>query len=200
MERAILVRHAESVINVDGIVNGDPSLPYPLTERGREQARALGRAVAEDPIDLCAVSEFPRAKETADIALEGRAIPRLTMADLNDIRPGELEGARLTAVRNWLREHGVAAIPPGSGESRLDTMRRYGRAFRSIGARPERVIMIVAHGLPVTVARVLSQGGQVPVSLEGLPPGHADPVRMTAAELANVSDGIDGWVRAQGPA
>lgn len=39
MERLVLARHAESVFNVRGVLNGDPSIPGGLTENGREQAR-----------------------------------------------------------------------------------------------------------------------------------------------------------------
>jgi broad specificity phosphatase PhoE len=49
VQRLILVRHAESVFNVRGVLNGDPSVPGGLTQRGREQARRLGRLLAAKP-------------------------------------------------------------------------------------------------------------------------------------------------------
>ncbi len=58
MQRLILARHAESVCNVRGVLNGDPSVPGGLTERGREQARRLGENLAGVPIDLCVTTEF----------------------------------------------------------------------------------------------------------------------------------------------
>jgi broad specificity phosphatase PhoE len=42
MERVILARHAQSVFNVRGVLNGDPSIPGGLTDEGRAQARRLG--------------------------------------------------------------------------------------------------------------------------------------------------------------
>ncbi len=41
MERVILARHAQSVFNVRGVLNGDLD-PGGLTDEGRAQARRLG--------------------------------------------------------------------------------------------------------------------------------------------------------------
>ena len=70
MERVVLARHGESERSVDGVTNGDPAVRVALTATGREEARQLGRELAGDPIDLCVTSEFERAQETADLALE----------------------------------------------------------------------------------------------------------------------------------
>ena len=51
MERLILARHAESVFNVRGVLNGDPSVPGGLTDQGRAQARLLGERLREERID-----------------------------------------------------------------------------------------------------------------------------------------------------
>jgi alpha-ribazole phosphatase len=84
MEQLILARHGESVFSSRLLVNGDIASPGPLTPRGRAEARALGQALAAQRIDLCATSEFERTRETADVALAGRDVPRLVLAALND--------------------------------------------------------------------------------------------------------------------
>ncbi|MBA3691056.1 MAG: histidine phosphatase family protein [Actinobacteria bacterium] len=91
MERLILVRHAESVFNVRGVLNADPSVPGGLTQRGREQARRLGRLLAEERIDLCVTTAFERTRETADVAFAGRDIPRLVLRELDDPPNGDFE-------------------------------------------------------------------------------------------------------------
>src|SRR4029078_10469518 len=82
--------------SVEGLTNGDPGVRVVLTATGRDEARRLGAELADDVIDLCVTSEFERAQETADRALEDRDVPRLVLADLNDIRFGEFEGRPLT--------------------------------------------------------------------------------------------------------
>src|SRR5206468_10391260 len=105
----ILVRHAESEANALGIVNGDPSIPYALTDTGRRQAAELGHALSDEMIDLCVVTEFARARETADVALAGRHIPRMTVSELGDPAFGILEGRPLAEIREWFVTHGPEA-------------------------------------------------------------------------------------------
>ena len=136
MERVVLARHGESELSVVGRTNGDPSVAVGLTEVGREQARQLGRKLAGEAIDLCATSVFQRARETADLALENRAVPRVVLAELNDIRFGEFEGRPLTEYRAWAHAHGPEDVCPGGGDSRAQTVARYVTAYGQLLERP----------------------------------------------------------------
>ena len=79
METLLLARHGESEYSAKQLVNGDPGVSCPLTELGRVQARALGQALADVQVDLCAVTAFERVRETAEIALAGREVPFLVV-------------------------------------------------------------------------------------------------------------------------
>jgi broad specificity phosphatase PhoE len=149
MERAILARHGESEVGLAGLVSGDPAEPRGLTEAGREQARRLGELLAAEPIDLCVTSEFARVHETADLALAGRDVPRLVVPELNDIRFGEFEGRSFDEYRVWAGAHLPTEACPGGGESRGEAAARFAGGFRIVLARPERTILVVAHGLPI---------------------------------------------------
>src|SRR5205807_7042534 len=116
MVEVIVARHGESEYSAVGRVNGDPAVPCPLTDQGRDEARAFGRTLDGVPIDLCVTSEFRRTKETADLALEGRDVVRLVLPDLNDLAAGDFEGEPLGDLRAWLRRHGPLAELPGGGE------------------------------------------------------------------------------------
>src|SRR5438105_1015088 len=113
MERILLARHAESEYSLRGAMNGDPAVAVALTQAGREQALRLGDLLADEPLELCATSEFARTCETADAALAGRDVPRLVLPELNDIRVGSFEGGRLDDYRAWARAHDPEAEPPG---------------------------------------------------------------------------------------
>src|SRR6266404_5119523 len=92
----LAARHGQSLFNVDKVVNGDPALDRGLSPVGIEESQKLHGQIAGISIDLCVVSEFPRAQQTARIALDGRdGIPWEIDPDLNDIRIGELEGRTL---------------------------------------------------------------------------------------------------------
>jgi broad specificity phosphatase PhoE len=156
-ERLILCRHAESTVNVDSIVNGDPRAPSPLTERGRRQAAELGRRLRPRRVELVATSEFERARATAAGAFGG-AVPELVIPELNDPLLGSLEGRPLATYLEWLRAHDPARRAPGGGESQVDAVARYCRAFDLLAGRPERVVAAICHSLPVAVALRLASG------------------------------------------
>ena len=192
MRRAILARHGESERSVVGRTNGDPRTACTLTETGREEARALGRALASDEIDLCVTSEFERVRETADLALEGREAPRLVLPELNDIRFGEFEGRPLTDYRAWAHAHGPEEPAPGGGDSRAETVGRYVRAYRTILARPEETVLVVAHGLPVRYVLDAVEGRNPAAAIAQVP--YAEPFRLEAGELTAAVDILEAWV------
>ena len=101
MEAVILARHGESVFSERLLVNGKAAVAGPLTPRGVEEAEELGRALAEDEIDLCVTTEFERTRQTADVALAGRDVPRLVVPELNDPLYGDYEGGALEDYRSW---------------------------------------------------------------------------------------------------
>src|SRR5207302_3277214 len=133
----ILARHGESAYSARGLCNGDIAIAVGLTELGRDEARDLGETLRDQSIDLCVTSEFQRARETADIALAGRAVPRLVIPALNDPLVGCYEGASIDEYREWAASNDSAATPEPGGESRLTLVERYARAFRMLATRPE---------------------------------------------------------------
>ncbi len=181
VEGVVLARHGESELSLAGRTNGDPSLAVGLTEAGRDQARQLGRELADEPVDLCVTSEFQRARETADLALEGRSVPRLVLAELNDIRFGEFEGRLLTEYRKWAHSHGPEEPAPGGGDSRAQTVARYVAAYGQLLDRPEASVLVVAHGLPVRYVLDAVEGRNPAAAVAQVP--YAEPFRLSAEEL-----------------
>lgn len=194
MKTAILARHGESEYSVRGAVNGDPKIVVALTEEGRAQARALGDELAGDRIDLAATSEFPRAIETADLALEGRDVPRLVVPELNDIGIGEFEGKTLVEYRGWARSFPPDAVSPGGAESRVAAVTRYVAGLRKLLARPEKSILVVAHSLPIRyVLNAVDELGPAP---EMALVEYAKPYRLAARELELALDRLETWTSA----
>ena len=192
MRRAILARHGESERSVLGITNGDPAVAVGLTAVGREEALELGRSLADEAIELCVTSGFQRARETADLALEGRDVPRLVLPELNDIRFGEFEGRPLTDYRAWAHSHGPEDVCPGGGESRAQTVGRYVRAYRTILARPEDTVLVVAHGLPGALRAGCRRRRNPAAAVAQVP--YAEAFAFDAASLAQTVDRLEAWV------
>jgi len=147
----VIARHAESTLNIERIINGNPSVDVPLTDDGREEARQLGIQVANVPFELCVHTRFGRTRDTAAIALHGRDVPMTVEPLLDDIDVGELEGRSIDDYRAWKRRHTLSDPFPG-GESLDDAARRYAGGFRRLLARDEERILVVCHEIPLRYA------------------------------------------------
>ena len=158
MERALLVRHAESVLSARGIANGRIEVSGPLSARGTAQARALALEIAHEDVDLCVTSELERTRQTAEIALADRPVPRVALPELNDPLYGRYEGRPLDAYVAWAHANDSAAVPPGGGERRQQLVTRYAAGFRKLLERPERTILVIAHSLPTAYVLLALDG------------------------------------------
>ena len=192
MKTAILARHAESEFSVRGAMNGDPGLAGALTEEGVGQATLLGEALRDDPIDLCVTTEFERTKQTADLALEGRDVPRLVVPELNDIRVGDFEGGlwrrtapgRATGLRSRSRRAaGRAARRPPSGTRAASARCSRGRRSRSSSWRTasDPLLLLAIEG---------SEPRPVVASVD-----YATPYPLSRVDLEHALERIELWVR-----
>lgn len=193
MQTLIVARHAESECASRGIANGVPGFHCPLSARGEEEARALGRSLIGREIDLCVTSEFARAQQTARIALAGRELPWLELRELNDIRVGAFEGGALELYTSWAHTNPPEAPPPGDGESRAAAAERFARGWRIVFGRSEPTILVVTHGLVVSYLRETADG-VVPRARHS-PVPYARPFEYSAAELARALEFVEEWLK-----
>ena len=193
MERALFVRHGESEFSVKQLVNGDPSVACGLTDVGRQQAEQLGERLAGEPLGLCVVTEFPRTRETADLVLGDRDVPRLVLPELNDPYYGQFEGGALSDYRRWAATHGPVDVPPGGGESRVAIAKRYVRGFRALLDRPESTLLVVCHSLPIAFA-VASADGRRPKARMPIIT-YAEPHVLYEEQLEQAVERLDEWTR-----
>ena len=194
MERALLVRHAESVFSAQGLATGRVDVRCPLSERGEAQARALAEDLGREAIDLCVTSELERTRQTADLALADRAVPRIVLAELNDALYGRYEGGPLDAYLAWAHANDSAAEPPGGGERRQTLVARYADGFRRIVERPERAILVVTHSLPIAYV-LMALAGRDPARHVPIVE-YAMPHAISGRELAQVVARLDEWCAA----
>jgi len=152
LERLILVRHAETPLSAAGRFTGRRDDP-PLTDRGREQARALAERLQRYPIERVISSPARRAQETCSLAAmaEGMEVDErlwewdygdysgLTYAEIIERNPGwrlwrdgapggerpEQVEARVDDLLGELRE----------GEAATVALFAHGHLLRVLGAR-----------------------------------------------------------------
>lgn len=184
--RLYLVRHAETdALTADGYMHSDD--PIPLTDRGVEQAEALGRAFAALPVTEVHASPMDRTAHTARL-LAGEGRPLKFDLRLREISLGDFDGAHtrevFAAAPRWLADPD-AALP--GGESLNTVVARASAALEDIlAASGERDVVVVAHG---GVNRGLV------AHLLGMPMDHAHRIRQDWASV-NVLERAEGrwWI------
>jgi broad specificity phosphatase PhoE len=194
MKRALLVRHGESVFSARGLATGLVDVQCPLSQRGEAQARGLAEDIAAEDIDLCVTSQLERTRQTADIALMQRAVPRIVLPELNDPLYGRYEGGPLAAYLEWAFANDSAAEPPGGGERRQALVARYAAGFRTVLERHEAVVLVVTHALPIAYV-LMALKGQDParrIPFVEYAKVHAVP----AHELAQAVARLEAWCAA----
>jgi broad specificity phosphatase PhoE len=143
-----LVRHGGTDYNATRRLNGDPSVPVHLTDQGRAQVAELRDRIAGVAFDLGVCTRFPRTEQTIAILLEGRDVPVVVCADLDDVLLGEFEGGPVDDYRRFRDERGQDARPRG-GESRVDALSRYARGFARLLGASARAPLVVTHDIPI---------------------------------------------------
>ncbi|MDQ1912622.1 histidine phosphatase family protein [Paenibacillus sp. GD4] len=149
MTQLYLIRHGESCIVNDGIVND-----YGLTETGVAQAIKLrDRLVRSGEIqaDIWIASSFLRAKQTAEILAEGLDVTIVPDDEFQEMRPGQALGMTKESLDELLTLHNpkrnpFALIAPGA-ENWPQFVLRVGTALNRICLQYEgKTIAIVCHG------------------------------------------------------
>ena len=166
MKKLYFARHGLTVMNVEGKWSGTTETP--LTDEGRAQAKAAGKAAKDLEIDYIACSPLGRAKETAKIIAEeiGYPIKKIHINPMLIERHfGELEGQRRNPDINL---DGIADI-----ETPETIIARAKFALEWLHSIKAEHILVVSHG---------SFGGALrSLILEEFP--YDGPDRLANAEL-----------------
>ena len=162
--RLLLIRHAEPVANVAGIVAG-PRGCTGLTETGRAQAATLANRLRAEGLapDVVYSSVLPRAVETAELIMPSLAVGEVRQdCELCELHPGECDG--LTWAEQ-VRLYGPGdsrspdtPISPG-GESLLAFDQRVRRALQRLTqAHGDDFVVVVSHGGFISAATLALLG------------------------------------------
>ena len=153
--KIFLVRHGESEGNVKHEINDDPLRIVNLTARGRAQAEAAAERLRAITFTHAYVSEFPRARQTIAILLQGRGLKHEVDARLNERRSG-MDGQHVDVFNDYVRADYLRIKPP-LGESFLEQMARL-RSFLDEAAsrHTDTTVLAVSHENPIVAAYALT--------------------------------------------
>ncbi|MBN6035402.1 histidine phosphatase family protein [Amycolatopsis sp. 195334CR] len=157
-----LIRHAQSESNVLKTLN--TALPGPpLTELGREQAAALARRLAGEPVRAVYASMATRAQQTATPVAEVFGMRVQPVEGVHEINVGDLEDradedalkAFAKVMHAWTG--GDLDVPLPGGETGTQVRDRYRKAVADLRAKHEAadadgVVVLVGHGGSIRLA------------------------------------------------
>ncbi|SDA09595.1 probable phosphoglycerate mutase [Ruminococcus sp. YE71] len=148
-----IIRHGKTDWNEQHKLQGQTDIP--LNEEGRQMARAAAEEYRDVHFDVCFCSPLVRARETAEILLEGRDVPIIPDERLKEMCFGEYEGMAYSfevpnCPINALFLHPEDYTdPPGGAESFESLFARTGDLLEK-EVRPlldeGKAVLIVGHG------------------------------------------------------
>lgn len=151
-----MIRHGETDWNRQKKMQGQSDIV--LNEKGRVAAQKTGEGLQKVSFDLGITSPLKRAKETAEIILNGREIPLLEEQRIMEIGFGEGEGLACVKDKqskepdpnfNYFFARPESYVPPKGGESFEELYRREAAFLEELFANPayqDSTILISTHG------------------------------------------------------
>ena len=168
--RLVVVRHGETAWNVDTRIQGQ--LDIDLNDTGRQQARQVAGALADQPVDALYASDLARAWHTAGAIARATGTAAVADVRLRERAFGHFEGRTFAEIesrlpeeaRRW-RTRDPDFAPPPDGESLLTFRDRVTGAAAALAARHVGgLVVLVAHGgvLDILYRAATGQGLQAP--------------------------------------
>jgi probable phosphoglycerate mutase len=164
-----LVRHGESEWNAAGRVQGAGRAAPGLTDLGWQQADDVAEQLVRLVSDgcVCLSSDLLRARQTGGMVARRLGVQAVTDPRLRELDFGRYEGCLKTDVLpgGGTVQEAITRLweepdrPAPGGESVADLVRRVGACLTdALLTYPQRVIVVVAHGGVLRVARAALAG------------------------------------------
>jgi broad specificity phosphatase PhoE len=155
--RLLLIRHAQSVGNVENRFQGHRD--FPLTELGHDQARRLARRLAADAPRALYASPLSRAHRTAEFIARATGLAIEPLPAVMEYHFGEVSGLTWAEIRERYPEPAAvqrrrdADFPAWPGEEGREAFRE--RVVTALWALEQRhkdeTVAVVTHGGPIAV-------------------------------------------------
>lgn len=201
MTHILLVRHAvNDFVKTGKLAGWTPEVH--LNDEGKAQAEALGKRLADAPIQRLYASPLERTMETAEAVRQHH--PKLQIVqntEIGEVRYGDWEGLEINALRHRKMWHVVQETPSRAYFPNGETMRGVQtRAVNEIerlaAAHPRELVVVVSHAdlIKMIVAHYLGMHLDnfqriviSPASISSLSLGYGRPYVATMNDVAHIS-------------
>lgn len=169
--RLHLVRHGQTPSNlVHALDTAAPGAP--LTPEGERQARAVGRALAAEPLDAVYASTLDRARATAAEVARPHGLDVQVREGLREVLAGDLEMRTdddsvhryLSTMVAWASGDLDAAMP--GGESGRATLERFDAVVDELLGTGAETVAAVSHGAMIRLW-ALTRAGNLDAATAG---------------------------------
>ncbi len=201
MTHILLVRHAvNDFVKTGKLAGWTPEVH--LNDEGKAQAEALGKRLADAPIQRLYASPLERTMETAEAIRQHH--PKLQIVqntEIGEVRYGDWEGLEINALRHRKMWHVVQETPSRAYFPNGETMRGVQtRAVNEIerlaAAHPRELVVVVSHAdlIKMIVAHYLGMHLDnfqriviSPASISSLSLGYGRPYVATMNDVAHIT-------------
>ena len=149
-----VMRHGGTESNKKGLVSYQNQKGDGLTEEGKKQVAESAKNFKEEGIDYIFVSDFTRARETAEVLSETLGISKDKIIEdprLHEIDPGEFDGKTWAEYHDYIVSTGPDWFTRSikGGESLSDVKRRIAEVLYETEEKyKDKNILFVTHGGP----------------------------------------------------
>ncbi|GAV51691.1 hypothetical protein ZYGR_0AF01620 [Zygosaccharomyces rouxii] len=149
--RLFVIRHGQTDHNIKQIMQGHKDIA--LNQTGFEQAKLLGKRLAEDSLvfDSVASSDLIRCKQTVATVLanSNQDVPVIYYYELRERCMGVIEGMQIDQAEKYAAEHGKKSFRD-FGETSEEFLNRFATCFVSVAeqaaANHHKNVAIFTHG------------------------------------------------------
>ena len=200
-----LIRHAESEMNVNNHIVCGRSPPTPLSERGQDQAHALGKRLERENIkfDTIYCSNTIRAFDTASIAsqyIEYDPIDIMILPEITEMSQGGVEGKdrkdvytkdTLDKINNdlWNFKHPGKSLSGDPGESIRDVENRV-KKFIEKRIFVDKTNHIISQKIKtkIPVVAVFAHSNTIKAFLRCIQASHVDGVVKNSIDNTSITE------------
>lgn len=164
MTRLFIIRHGQSITNIDEIFTG--RLDAPLSELGIKQAEKTAEYIADNfKIDKVYASDLKRAFKTGEIVAEKFDLKAIPVPELREINGGVWEGMKFVDIpEKYPDEYAIWSNDQGSfhainGESSREVYDRISKAIVKIAEENDgKNVAIACHAFAIRTFLCYARG------------------------------------------
>lgn len=149
----IIVRHGQTISNINNICDDDSLKKTSLTKKGEKQAKKVAEILKEKNIDIIFTSEFFRTNETANIINQYYKVKIKIDKRLNDRKTGFTGESQKTFIKFLKDSKDFWNVKHKNGESFEEEKKRVHSFVKYLKNFSYKVVLIVAHGETIQIIR-----------------------------------------------